>query len=160
VGIARAARLALSLGSASAADAARQEDLLRRAGLPVDDPPGGRGDVCRDGPRTRRRRRKGQIRLDRKKIGSANLYDVILGELKGFCVSATSQGSLYLQGVEDENHTWDCSWQQQCFSGRCRCPVSATPTSGRDHSAQLSANSRRQFVKDEVIFTALHPRHR
>jgi 3-dehydroquinate synthase len=37
-GIARAARLAVRLGALSAEDAARQELLLRRAGLPVDDP--------------------------------------------------------------------------------------------------------------------------
>ena len=37
-GIARAARLAVRLGVLSRADAARQELLLRRAGLPVDDP--------------------------------------------------------------------------------------------------------------------------
>ncbi len=37
-GIARAARLAVRLGLLAASEASRQEELLRRAGLPVDDP--------------------------------------------------------------------------------------------------------------------------
>ncbi len=83
-GIARAARLALKLGLCSAADAARQETLLRRAGLPVDDPsPDALAMIA--AMAHDKKAACGKVRFVlTEKIGSANLYSDIPSEsLKG-----------------------------------------------------------------------------
>lgn len=83
-GIARAARLALQLGLCGAADAERQETLLRRAGLPVDDPsPDAESMIA--AMAHDKKAAGGKVRFVlTEKIGSANLYDDIPSEsLKG-----------------------------------------------------------------------------
>ncbi len=83
-GIARAARLALKLGLCGAVEAARQEDLLRRAGLPVDDPsPDALAMI--EAMAHDKKAAAGKVRFVlTEKIGSANLYDEIpLDLLKG-----------------------------------------------------------------------------
>ena len=83
-GIARAARLALKLGLCSAADAARQETLLRRAGLPVDDPsPDAEAMIA--AMAHDKKAAGGKVRFVlTEKIGSANLYgDIPWESLKG-----------------------------------------------------------------------------
>jgi 3-dehydroquinate synthase len=83
-GIARAARLALSLGLCPAADVARQEALLRRAGLPVDDPSPD-ADAMIAAMAHDKKSAGGKVRFVlTEKIGSANLYGDIPSEsLKG-----------------------------------------------------------------------------
>jgi 3-dehydroquinate synthase len=83
-GIARAARLAQNLGLCTAADAARQEDLLRRAGLPVDDP-SPEAEAMFAAMAHDKKAAGGNVRFVlTEKIGSANLYGVIPWEsLKG-----------------------------------------------------------------------------
>ena len=83
-GIARAARLAVKLGLCSATDAARQEDLLRRAGLPVDDPsPDAQAMVA--AMAHDKKAAGGKVRFVlTEKIGSANLYgEIPMESLKG-----------------------------------------------------------------------------
>jgi 3-dehydroquinate synthase len=83
-GIARAARLSVKLGLCSAADAARQEALLRRAGLPVDDPSPD-ADAMVAAMAHDKKAAGGKVRFVlTEKIGSANLYNEIPWEsLKG-----------------------------------------------------------------------------
>lgn len=83
-GIARAARLALKLGLCSEEDATRQEALLRRAGLPVDDPSPDAGEMLAAMAHDKKAA-GGKVRFVlTEKIGSANLYDNIPWEsLKG-----------------------------------------------------------------------------
>ena len=83
-GIARAARLALKLDICGASDAARQEALLRRAGLPVDDPsPAAEAMIA--AMAHDKKAAGGKVRFVlTEKIGSANLYSDIPSEsLKG-----------------------------------------------------------------------------
>jgi len=83
-GIARAARLALKLGLCGEVDATRQETLLRRAGLPVDDPsPDAEAMIA--AMAHDKKAAGGKVRFVlTEKIGSANLYDNIPSEsLKG-----------------------------------------------------------------------------
>jgi len=83
-GIARAARLAVKMNLCSAADAARQEALLRRAGLPVDDPsPDAQAMMA--AMAHDKKAAGGKVRFVlTEKIGSANLYGNIPSEsLKG-----------------------------------------------------------------------------
>jgi 3-dehydroquinate synthase len=76
-GIARAARLARALGLLGEADAARQEALLRRAGLPVDDPSPA-ADAMLAAMAHDKKAAGGKVRFVlTEKIGSANLYDDI-----------------------------------------------------------------------------------
>ncbi len=80
-GIARAARLALRLGICSEQDAARQEALLRRAGLPVDDPsPDVDAMIAAMGHDKKAAGGKVRFVLT-EKIGSANLYNEIPREI-------------------------------------------------------------------------------
>ena len=83
-GMARAARLALSLGLCSAQDAARQESLLRRAGLPVDDRSPD-ADAMIAAMAHDKKAAGGKVRFVlTEKIGSANLYgDIPSASLKG-----------------------------------------------------------------------------
>lgn len=80
-GIARAARLAVRLERCSAADAARQEALLRRAGLPVDDPsPDPEAMVAAMAHDKKSAGGKPRFVLT-EKVGSANLYGEIPREI-------------------------------------------------------------------------------
>jgi 3-dehydroquinate synthase len=83
-GIARAARLAQRLGLCGEEDAARQVELLRRAGLPVDDPSPD-ADAMIDAMAHDKKAAGGKVRFVlTEKIGSANLYEGIPREiLKG-----------------------------------------------------------------------------
>jgi len=76
-GIARAARLARAMGLLGEPDAARQEALLRRAGLPVDDPSPD-ADAMVAAMAHDKKSAGGKVRFVlTEKIGSANLYDDI-----------------------------------------------------------------------------------
>jgi 3-dehydroquinate synthase len=80
-GIARAARLAVRLGRCTEADAARQESLLRRAGLPVDDPsPDAELMIAAMAHDKKSTGGKPRFVLT-EKIGSANLYGEIPREI-------------------------------------------------------------------------------
>jgi 3-dehydroquinate synthase len=83
-GIVRAARLARQLGYLDERDAARQESLLRRAGLPVDDPAPD-ADALVAAMAHDKKAAGGKVRFVlTEKIGSANLYEGIPVEiLKG-----------------------------------------------------------------------------
>ena len=83
-GIARAARLAQRLGICSPEDAARQEALLRRAGLPVDDPSPDAEEMMKAMAHDKKAA-GGKVRFVlTEKIGGANLYEGIpLEILKG-----------------------------------------------------------------------------
>jgi len=83
-GIARAARLALRLGRCGEDDVARQESLLRRAGLPVDDPsPDPEAMIA--AMAHDKKAAGGKVRFVlTEKVGSANIYEGIpLEILKG-----------------------------------------------------------------------------
>jgi 3-dehydroquinate synthase len=76
-GIARAARLARRLGICNPEDAARQEALLRRVGLPVDDPSPDAGAMM-EAMAHDKKAAGGKVRFVlTEKIGSANLFEGI-----------------------------------------------------------------------------------
>jgi 3-dehydroquinate synthase len=80
-GIARAARLALRLGICSQEDAARQEALLRRAGLPIDAPSPGIAAMMTAMAQDKKAA-EGKVRFVlTEKIGGANLYEGIPREI-------------------------------------------------------------------------------
>jgi 3-dehydroquinate synthase len=102
-GIARAARLAVLLGRCGEQDAARQVALLRRAGLPVDDPSPDPGAMLAAMAQDKKAAR-GKVRFVlTEKVGSANLYADIPEELLRDVLTRTGRKSgaaLTCKGVE------------------------------------------------------------
>jgi 3-dehydroquinate synthase len=102
-GIARAARLAVLLGRCGEEDAARQEALLRRAGLPVDDPSPDPGSMLAAMAQDKKAA-GGKVRFVlTEKVGSANLYADIPEELLRDVLTRTGRksGAAYTcKGVE------------------------------------------------------------
>ncbi|HEY6000366.1 MAG TPA: 3-dehydroquinate synthase [bacterium] len=102
-GIARAARLAVLLDRCSEADAARQEALLRRAGLPVDDPSPD-PDAMLAAMAQDKKAAGGKVRFVlTEKIGSANLYADIPEKLLRVVLARTgreNKAACTCKGVE------------------------------------------------------------
>lgn len=102
-GIARAARLAVLLGRCGERDAARQEALLRRAGLPVDDPSPEAGAMLAAMAQDKKAA-GGKVRFVlTEKVGSATLYDDIPEELLRVVLQRNgheSEAAFTCKGVE------------------------------------------------------------
>lgn len=102
-GIARAARLAVLLGVCAEGDAARQEALLRRAGLPVDDPSPDPGAMLAAMAQDKKAA-GGKVRFVlTEKIGSAKLYSDIPENLLRVVLTRTgreSEAAFTCKGVE------------------------------------------------------------